>query len=111
MEDCEGDCEGSDVTEDIVETSSPRAFVAVLGNGIADVVDRVVGQVELVAVCVQQLSIRLSLLIGRAHRRQRARRGRLTRAVIGRSYRGGGGGVLGAGGDGPLQDRLPGYSG
>jgi hypothetical protein len=44
------------VTEDIVQTGGSGAVEAVSGDGIADLLDGIVGDLELVAICVEHLA-------------------------------------------------------
>lgn len=48
-----GDSETGNITGDVGETTQARALEAVLGNGIADIVDAEVGQLELVPVGIE----------------------------------------------------------
>jgi len=57
VEDVEGGSERGKVTSNVAETTEARALEAVLGDGIADVLDGVVGDLELVAVGVEELAI------------------------------------------------------
>ena len=85
LPDIEGRGEVDHVTEDIAHAADDRALVAVLGNGIADVLDGEVGHLELIPVCVDQLAI---LLLARgvvgSQRGQRRGRGRIMGRVAGR---------------------------
>ncbi len=85
VEEVEGGAEAGDVAEDVVEARGGGALVAVLGDGIADVLDGVVGHLELVAVCVDELA-KGGLLGGvdRGQGRERGRRGRGPGRVEGR---------------------------
>ena len=50
----EGGCEKDDVAGDVVEASAGGTFKTVSRNGIADLLDGVVGKLELVAVSVEK---------------------------------------------------------
>jgi hypothetical protein len=66
VEEVESADESDNVTGNVVEASGSRALEAVLRNGIADVVDGVVGDGELVAVSIDQFLLlysRLPLLV------------------------------------------------
>lgn len=102
-----GEAETGDIPEDVGEAAQARALEAVLGDGIADVVDREVGQLELVAVGVEQGAIGLLGLgvVDRGHGREGRGRGRLAGGVAGGALGGGGGRVgHGGGGGGATQD-------
>lgn len=60
MEDVEGGSKKSNIASDIVEAGSRRAFKAMSRDGIADLLDGVVGYGELIAICVEQLAIGVS---------------------------------------------------
>lgn len=81
VEEVEDGGQDSHVTEDIVQASHGGAVEAVSGNGIANLLDGEVGDLELVTIGVQHLG---TGLLVRGHGGQRGRRGRLTRAVEGR---------------------------
>ena len=87
VEEVEGRAQTRNVTEDIVETCGSGALVAVLGNGITDVLDGVVGDLKLIAVGVNELA-EDGLLDGdsilRSEGGQRGGRGRGPRRVEGR---------------------------
>lgn len=74
----EGGGEAGHVAQDIAHAEEAIALEAVLGDGVPDVLDGVVGDLEAVAVCVDQLAI--VLLVGRGvergHGGQRGGRGR-----------------------------------
>lgn len=106
-----------DVTEDIVETSGSRALKAVLGDGVSNVLDGVIGQLELVAVSIDQLLLGLQVeLVLRGERGEGGGGGRGGRRVIGGAIDGGrnrvggdcasGGHPLREGGSAHLDDRL-----
>ncbi len=78
VEDVEGGAEGDEVPEDVVETPDGGTLEAVLGNGIVNVLDGIVGDLELVAVCVNKLAVLLGLatVIYPGHGRERGRRSR-----------------------------------
>lgn len=57
VEEVEGGCQASYVTEDIAKAQEAVAFKTMLGDGIPNVLDGVVGNLEGVAVGVDQLSI------------------------------------------------------
>ena len=77
VEEVENRGQDSDVPEDIVQTSGSGAVEAVSGNGIADLLDGIVWDLELVSVGVQHLA---GLLL-RSHGGQGCRGGRLARAI------------------------------
>lgn len=88
VEDVEGGGEANDVADNVAVTLEGRALEAVLGNGIAELLDGEVGRGELVAVCVEQVVIvaslgggELSILVNRGHGAERGGRGRRTRRV------------------------------
>lgn len=85
----EGGGQKSNVTGDIAEAAEVGPLEAVLGNGIADLLDGEVGDLELVSVSVDELAVILlgSRGVSRGKRRKRGRRGRVTGRI------GGGGGV------------------
>lgn len=55
-----------DISEDIVQAGHGGAIETVGGNGIADVLDRVIGNLELIAIGIQHLAI-VHLLGVRCH--------------------------------------------
>ena len=59
VEQVEGSGEQGDVAGNVAQTTKGGAFEAVLGNGIAQLLDGVVGDNEFVAVCVEKLSVSL----------------------------------------------------
>lgn len=61
VEEVEGGCQRNDIACNIVKASCGGAFEAVLRNGVAELLDGEVGQLELVAVCVDQPPLRLLL--------------------------------------------------
>jgi hypothetical protein len=64
VEEVESADKSDDVTGDVVEASGSRTLEAVLGDRIADIVDGVVGDLELVSISVKQLfRLRLLLLV------------------------------------------------
>lgn len=63
VEEAERGNQGENVTEDIVETSDSGTLEAVLGNGISDILDGIVRDLELVAVSIDQLLRRSGLLL------------------------------------------------
>lgn len=63
MEEVEGGGQAGDIAENVVEALDGRAFETMLGNGIVDVLDGVVGDLELVPVGVDQLTVGLSGLV------------------------------------------------
>jgi hypothetical protein len=64
VEEVESTDQSDDVTGDVVEASGSRTLEAVLGDRIADVVDGVVGDLELFAISVKQLfCLRLLLVV------------------------------------------------
>lgn len=94
----DGECDGEvdHVTEDIGHALDVRPLVAVLGDGIADVLDGVVGHLEHVSVRINQLAIALGaggLHIVGGEGGQRGRRGRLTGRANGAGIGGRGRGV------------------
>ena len=103
VEEGKGEGQAGDVTGDVGQAAQAGALEAVLGDGIADVVDRVVGQLELVAVGVEQLAVGCLGIVERGHGRERGGRGRLARSVSGGALGGGGGRVGVHGGSGPAQ--------
>lgn len=56
MEEVEGPGEESDVPGNIRETSDTRPFEAVWWDGVTDLFDRIVGDLELVAIGIDKLS-------------------------------------------------------
>jgi hypothetical protein len=86
VEDVEGHAQVDHVAEDMHHTPEAGTLEAVLGNGIPDVLDGEVGHLELVAVCVQQLSVTGLLCRGVAFRHggERCRRRGMARRVEGR---------------------------
>lgn len=78
MEEVECGGEAGHVTEDIAHALDTITLEAVLGDGIADVLDGVIWDLEGVAVRVDQLSVRDLLLVGikLGHGGQRRGRGR-----------------------------------
>lgn len=63
IEDVESRGKRGNVPEHVVETCEAGSFETVLGNSITDIVDRIVWQLELVAVCINKLSIGICLQI------------------------------------------------
>lgn len=86
VEDGEGGGEAGNVTEDVVVTLEGRALEAVLGDGITDVLDGVVGRGEFVAVGVDELAVGFLFLgdVDRGEGGERGGRGRGTGGVHGR---------------------------
>lgn len=80
VEDVEDGSQNGKVPEDVVQTGGGGAVEAVGGNGIANLLDCVIGDLELVAVRIKHLA---DLLL-RAHGGQRGGGGRLARAIEGR---------------------------
>ena len=81
-----------DIPEDIVQAGPGLALVAVGGNGITDLLDGVVGDLELIAIGVEELGGSLGLGV-RGHGRQGGRRGGLPGALQRRGGDGGNGRV------------------
>lgn len=90
MEDGEGYGKAGDIAGHIGQAPGARAIEAVLGDGIADVIDSVVGQVEGVAVGVEQHAVALLgvVVVDRGEGRQRGRGGRVAGAVARGASRG-----------------------
>lgn len=104
-----GGGEEDHVAEDIAHAADVGPLEAVLGDGIADVLDGVVGHLELVAVRVDELAVRLwhGLHVGLgSHRREGGGRGGAARGVGGRGIGCGRGRV--GGGHCPLDGGNPG---
>jgi hypothetical protein len=80
VEEVEDGSQHGHVTEDIVQTGGGRAVEAVSGNGIANLLDGVVWDLELVTIGIEHLAA----LLLRSHRGKGGRGGRLARAVKGR---------------------------
>ena len=92
VEEVECGGERGDVTGDIVEATGSGALEAVLGDGVADVLDGVVGDLEGVAVRVEQGAASVldaSVGLG-AKRRKRGVGGRASGRIEGRGGRRGG---------------------
>ena len=91
MEQGEGAGEAGNVAEDVVVTLEGRALEAVLGDGITDVLDGVVGRGEFVAVGVDELAVGFLFLgdVDRGEGGERGGRGRGTGRVHGRDNGGG----------------------
>lgn len=86
MEDIEGGGQADDVADDVRVSLEGGALEAVLGDGVADVLDGEVGHLELVAVGVDQAAVVGGLDTGnvdRGQRRQRRGRGRRSGGVHG----------------------------
>lgn len=66
VEDIEDGGKDRDIPEDIVQAGHGGAVEAVGGNGIADVLDGVIGDLELIAIGIQHLAI-VRLLGVRGH--------------------------------------------
>jgi hypothetical protein len=112
VEEDEGDGQTGNITGDVGETTQARALEAVLGDGIADIVDGVVGQLELVAVGIEHLAVGARDIVERGHGRQRGRRGRLARRIAGGALGGRGGGrLVRHGGGSPAQSSTLGEGG
>lgn len=79
VEDIESDRQTSRIPSHIVQTSESGALIAVRRDGITNVLDCVVRNLELVAVRVEHLA--LARFRVRSHGRQRRRRRRGTRTV------------------------------
>lgn len=108
VEEVESADQGDDVTGNVVEAGGSRTLKAVLGNGVSDVVDGVVGHLELVAVSVNQLFRRLLLVvILGSERGEGCGGGRSIGRVVGgrNSSAGSRVGGLGTPGGGPLGER------
>lgn len=72
VEHVEGSGERGEVAGDVAQTTHGRALEAVLGDGIAQLLNGVVGDLELVAVCVEELAGSLLRVLGLlVHRGQR----------------------------------------
>lgn len=80
VEDIEGCAKQEEISGDIRQACDRGAFIAVSRNRIANLLDCVVGDLELVAISVDQFCV-LGFLLLRGQRRQGCARGRLTRAV------------------------------
>lgn len=110
VEEGKGSGEASHVAQDVSQTEEAVTFEAVLGDGISDILDGVVGNLKGVAISIDQLAIVLLGVVGieRGHGGKRSGRGRSARRVEGRGRGGRGrrGGLCGAGSDGPLHGRL-----
>lgn len=105
----EGDAEVDAVADDIGQAAKSRTLVAVLGDGITDVLDGEVGDLELVAVGVDQLAelglVDLDVVGGQ--RGERGVGGRTLKGrVEGRGIGGSGVRVVGGLGIGPAHGRL-----
>lgn len=83
VEDVKGRGQVEDVTGDIRQTLDGGPLEAMLGDGIADILDGVIGDLELVAKGIDQLA-GLDLVV--AHGREGSRRRGLTGAVDGRGH-------------------------
>ena len=59
MEEVEDGCEGYEVSGDIVKATSSGTFEAMGGDGVADLLDGEVRDLELVAIGIQHLSVTL----------------------------------------------------
>jgi len=70
----EGNGETADISGHISQPSEARTLEAVLGDCVSNVVDRVVWQLKLVSICVEELSI--ALLVGPVYRGHGGQRGR-----------------------------------
>lgn len=105
MEDVEGGSERSNIAGDVGEATKTGTLEAVLGNSIAELLDGVVGDLELVAVGVEKKASRLLVLRwALVERGERGVGGRLVGRVEGRVVGVGRGSRVG--GDIPLQRRL-----
>lgn len=80
VEKVEDGSQNGQVTEDIVQTGGGGAVEAVSGNSIADLLDRIIWDLELVAIGIEHLAD----LLFRSHGGKGGRGGRLARAVKGR---------------------------
>lgn len=116
VEEVEGGGQRSEVASHVAETTQGRALKAVLGDGIADLLDRVVWDLELVAVRVNEGTTRgLGGLRRLVHGGEGRVGGRVDRRVEGRVGNRGGGrlgchvapqlGLLGAGSSGGHGER------
>lgn len=100
MEEVESGGEGGQIPCDVAKAFCPGALETMCWYGISDLFDGEVGQVELIAIGIQQLPIhgfQLELAVG-PQGRQGGRRGRLARGVLGGSSNG-----VGCGGRGGCQ--------
>lgn len=95
---CEVKCHSQrdDVSSDIVQTRCGRSFEAVLWDGFVNVIDRVIWDLELVAVSIDQFLGSLLLLSGgdfgvAGKRREGGGGGRVSRTICGRNIGRGGG--------------------
>lgn len=82
VEEVESDCYASNVARDIGQTGDSRTLEAVRRNGITELLDGIIWNLELVAVCVEHLGA--TGLVIRRQRGQRGGRRRLTRTIPGR---------------------------
>ena len=107
MEEVEGGREADHVPQDVAHAAQAGPLEAVLGNGIADILDGVVGNLEFVAVRIEQgaagiLQLSIASRTERGQRRVRRRAsGRVegrNRCRIGRRHR--------VGGNGPPHNRV-----
>lgn len=57
MEEGEGDSEGADVPGNVHQASGGRALKTMLGNGSTDIVDGEVGDMEIIAVGIDQIAV------------------------------------------------------
>ena len=115
VEDVKRGGEASNIAQDVGPAADGRSLEAVLGDGIADVLDGVVRGREVVAVRVDQvvvLRLALGVNVDGGEGRQRGGGGRGTRRVGGR-HGSRGLRVVGrsGGGDGPPQDGVAGHGG
>lgn len=85
VEEVEGNRKLGDVASNITQTADGRALEAVLGNGRAQLANGIVGDLELVAVGVDELAVALRSNLGlRAERREGGVRGRAGWGIGGR---------------------------
>ena len=80
VENVEDGSQNGQVTEDIVQTGGGGTVEAVSGNSVADLLDRIIRDLELVAIGIEHLAD----LVVRTHGGKGGRGGRLARAVKGR---------------------------
>lgn len=108
VEEVEGGGQRSDIASNVAEATQTGALEAVGGNGIAELLDGEIWEFKLVAVCVEQLAVRL-LCLELVDGAERGERG-AGRGASGRVHGGNGHGVH-VGGGGPLQNRVLGSRG
>lgn len=109
VEDVESSGKLDDVAEDVVQTLGRGPLEAVLRDSITDVLDGVVGNLEFIAVRIDQFTVGSMVRFNRGHGGERGGRRRMSRGVdwgANGSRRGRDVGVCGGGSHGSAEGRI-----